>query len=226
NNAQLEADLLHIQEYKELVAMLQGRYSTLRTNCAFLEDILNNPELQMAKSIASAGFGMFLFCGGFFVGKTFFLAAATLFVSVINPLSIPIILGSLIVGVAAFSFYWFSERASFENLIGSWFGLDKEKIDQLSNNEDIADTEANLNKLYHGLVEREVAIKEIICLKKQVAFSAPAQQDFPLPDAFSSNKSPPHKATVAEDLPFFSDVKSMPSANNDFHQEPSENLNF
>ncbi|WED43130.1 hypothetical protein [Legionella cardiaca] len=121
---QLQSDLA-------IANMLLKRHQELDEARKKLKEALSNPKLKMAKILTAAVAGIIFFSGGFFAGQTVAMAVAGLFMASVAATFWPIVLASIVVGLAAFSVYWFVERPGIENLISRWKGLDKEKIDAL-----------------------------------------------------------------------------------------------
>lgn len=120
-----------LEEQKILLQMsnmLTTRYSALDAARETYESDLNAPYLTTAKLITSAVAGVLFFGAGFFSGQSLALAVAGLFSSSVSAICWPIIIASSVVGLAAFSIYWFVERPGLESLVSRWHGMDEEKI--------------------------------------------------------------------------------------------------
>lgn len=115
---------------------------------------LDNPYLKVGKMITAAVAGIIFFSAGFFAGQTVALAIAGLFVASIAATAWPVLVASIVVGLAALSVYWFVERPGIENLISRWRGLDKEKVDMLCKSKVVDRETEKLENLIHALEER------------------------------------------------------------------------
>jgi hypothetical protein len=111
--------------------MLVTRYAALDSARQKYKADLSATSLIVAKSVTSAVGGIVFFGGGFFSGQSLALAAASLFTTSASALFWPVIVASLLVGVAACSIYWFVQRPGLESLVSRWLGIDEEKIDAL-----------------------------------------------------------------------------------------------
>ncbi|WP_051555220.1 hypothetical protein [Legionella fairfieldensis] len=124
-------DCRQLKEDIALIRELIRRYNDLDKVRNTLTELKENKSLKVAKYATAAIAGVIFFSGGFFAGQTVALAIAGLFfASAIVPTFWPVVLVSVLVGLAAFSVYWFVERPGIENLIGRFMGLDQEKIDK------------------------------------------------------------------------------------------------
>ncbi|MDX1837772.1 hypothetical protein DIZ81_09315 [Legionella taurinensis] len=148
-----------LEEYLQLMKVLKARRDEILRDVEVLKKSLNNPALKAIKYATALLTGVIFFSGGFFAGKTVALAIAGLFVTSISPgLAIGILVVGLLVAAASFAIYWYVERPGIENLIGRIIGLDKEKIDKITN------VEENNNEKK----EMEASIKNIDTRKKEI----------------------------------------------------------
>ncbi|KTC76887.1 hypothetical protein [Legionella brunensis] len=134
-----------------IAELLLKRHQDLNESRIKLLQALDNPYLKVAKTATAGIAGIIFFSGGFFAGQTVALAIAGLFVSSVAATFWPVVLASVIVGLAAFSVYWFVERPGIENLISRWKGLDKEKMDALCESEVVERETNKLNTLIENL---------------------------------------------------------------------------
>lgn len=140
-----------LEEDLKIAKMLSQRHLELTEARDSLTSALDNPYLKAGKYATAAIAGIIFFSGGFFAGQTVSLAIAALFVTTMTATAWPIVVASIVVGLAALSVYWFVERPGIENLISRWRGLDKEKIDKLCKS-DVVDKETEkLNELITSL---------------------------------------------------------------------------
>lgn len=130
-----------------LIALLMHRFQSLTESRKELALIQNNDSsLSAAKTIVSLITGIIFFNSGYFAGETLAIELGQLIFGSMAAGSWPVILTSLIVGLAAFSVYWIVERPDMEDLISRWFGMDQSKITQLCD-------ETSMEKQNQKLVE-------------------------------------------------------------------------
>lgn len=147
-----------------VIDMLIQRHKALDKDRQKFKDAMNNKFLQGVKITTAATIGIIFFSGGFFAGQTVALAVAGLFVASVAATAWPIVLASLVVGLAALSVYWFVERPGIEKLISRRAGLDPKKIEQLCGDKAVREESENLANLKEKLTSekgvREVRKKE------------------------------------------------------------------
>lgn len=111
--------------------MLQKRFTLLTKASNQFGMALESENMKMAKTLISGVSGILFFGGGFFAGQSVALFVSGLLVNSLTPAFWPVILFSVIVGLAAFSIYWYVERPGLDKLVSSWFGLNEENIQKL-----------------------------------------------------------------------------------------------
>ncbi|KTD07499.1 hypothetical protein [Legionella jamestowniensis] len=161
----LEKTQQQLEEDKALAVMLLKRHEALNEARDKLKKALNNPYLNAAKMATAAVAGIIFFSGGFFAGQTVALAVAGLFFTSVAATFWPVLLASVVIGLAAFSVYWFVERPGIENLISRWKGLDKEKIDALCKSKVVDRETEKLQILLNNIEEKINALKDNAALK-------------------------------------------------------------
>ncbi|GGI84342.1 hypothetical protein [Legionella impletisoli] len=127
-----------LDEMRMMIRMLRGRYEALQGAREEYQRSLNNPVINTTKSVVGVLTGVLFFSGGFFTGQSLGIAIAGLMgvsAAVTFP---PILILSVLAGLAAFSLYWYLEKPGVENLVSDWFGLNKEKIEQFSDENEVA----------------------------------------------------------------------------------------
>lgn len=147
------SDPKELESLKELMEMLFVRYRSLSIARDRYKKTFDEHPMQFAKGIAASIAGVLYFGGGFFAGQTLAIAVAGLFTVSVAATLWPVVMTSMLAGIAALSVYWFLERPGIENLVGRWFGMDKDKVDALS--EEVESHEKALAKLKRGLVARQ-----------------------------------------------------------------------
>lgn len=156
-----------------IVKMLQKKHDALEGARKTMENLGSGSALQAAKSITAGVAGIIFFSGGFFAGQTVALSIAELCFTAVASSFPPIVLISLLVGVAAFGVYWYVERPGIENLIAGHVGLDQEKIETFCDKNKIKETTANLMKLEAGYnktiqrMESTEKLKELIIINAE-----------------------------------------------------------
>ncbi|ARB92347.1 hypothetical protein [Legionella longbeachae] len=175
--------LQELEQDLEIAKMLLKRHEDLNEARSQLKSALENPYLKAGKMITAGIAGIIFFSGGFFAGQAVALTIASAFVPVVAATAWPIIAVGVLVGLAAFSIYWFVERPGIENLIRRWKGLDKEKMDQLCKSKVVDRETEKLQNLIQGIEERielkrvnttaqsqvQTLVEEVSRLKQQLA---------------------------------------------------------
>lgn len=135
----------------EMAAMLNIRYQGLDSARFAYKTDLNAYHVTVAKSITSAVAGTVFFGGGFISGQAVSLAFANLYVSAVAATFWPVLVASTVVGLAAFSIYWFVQRPGLERLVSRWLGLDEDKIEALADEDVVKHQLRELNQLTRQL---------------------------------------------------------------------------
>ncbi|QBR85134.1 hypothetical protein E3983_12695 [Legionella israelensis] len=153
-----------LNNYLAILNYLESRKGELQETQKTFDKAIHHPALVVAKYATAAVAGVLFFGGGYFAGQTVALAVVGLFIASVSPVSWPVIAISLTVALAAFSIYWFVERPFVQNLIGRWMGLDKDKIEQFSdettphdekktNKKSVADRDSENLKIARNMIE-------------------------------------------------------------------------
>lgn len=121
-------DMTELNDLQKMSAMLKSRHEEINAAKATYQQALNHSSLNVAKKVTALATGVLFFSSGFFMGQSL----AMLFLTGVSAAAWPVTLTGVVMGLAAFGNYWFLERPGLENLVSKWFGLDKEKIEQLS----------------------------------------------------------------------------------------------
>ncbi|MGQ3888328.1 hypothetical protein ACQUW5_04750 [Legionella sp. CNM-1927-20] len=160
NNIQYKKTCDEIDADLQLIQLLIQLYNELDNERKALTQALERPALKATKVAAAIITGIIFFSGGFFAGQTVALAIAGLFTAGVAATFWPILVASVFVGLMAFAVYWFVERPGVENLISKWFGLDKEKIDELCNPKLVEKDKTKLNQVEAMLLERREELEK------------------------------------------------------------------
>ncbi len=148
----------------EIVQMLKYRYQALDEARDVYKNALEDLSLYVAKSMIAAMTGMLFLAGGFFAGQSLALVVAGFFLATLSATSLPVLLTSIVVGLSAFSLYWYLERPGVENMISRLFGLDKETIDKFAGDDVVKQHKHELDKLSAKLEDKIIVQKKIIDL--------------------------------------------------------------
>ena len=108
---------------------------------------LKRTELVIIKTAVALTAGILFFSYGFFSGQSLAVAILSLYLSTVSLVFWPVMIMSIVVGLASFGVYWFVERPGLENLVGSWLGLDEDKINQLADSDALSKTSRKLSQL-------------------------------------------------------------------------------
>ncbi|MCW8408793.1 hypothetical protein OQJ13_07395 [Legionella sp. PATHC035] len=120
-----------LQQLEKIISMLQTRFKSLTEASKQFEQALHSDDMQMAKTLISGASAVLFLGGGFFAGQSVALFISSLFVNPIIHTFWPVIIFSTLVGIAAFSLYWYVERPGLNKLMSSWFGLNEEHVQKL-----------------------------------------------------------------------------------------------
>ena len=154
-----------LKEAQAILSMLKQRHEALDKPRKDLKAAGNRPIIKVAKIITSSLAGIIFFSGGFFAGQTVALFIAGLVGATVAPAFWPVIVASIVVGLAAFSIYWFVERPGIENLISRRVGLDKDKIDVFCEKDTLDKSLVDLKKT----LEAQIKLKEENAELKELA---------------------------------------------------------
>jgi len=127
--------------------MLCIRYDALDKARNAYTRSLENRYLIAAKFVMAAIAGVSFFGAGFFAGQSLSMWIASSVAGTVSVTFWPIILVSVVVGIAALCLYWFTQRPGLMNLVGRWFGLDKDKIDVFASKEAVHERKEELKNL-------------------------------------------------------------------------------
>jgi hypothetical protein len=136
-----------LEEDLQIMELIIARFSKLDKEREALTQLEKDKKLTALKYIAYGVIGLIYFSSSFFIGQAMALAIAGLFVAGTAPLSWPIVLASVAIGLSALAVYWYVERPSIEKLVSRLFGLDQDKIDEFCNPEKVAAQKAKLEQL-------------------------------------------------------------------------------
>lgn len=140
-----------LQALNDQVVMLGNRVTALSNSSKQFDLALNSKKMKAAKAAFVGLAGILFFGGGFFAGQSVAVFLLGMVVAGAGATFWPVTLFSIVVGLAAFSLYWYVERIGLEQLISGWFGLDEEKIQALCANEHVKEELDELDGLHAQL---------------------------------------------------------------------------
>ena len=121
----------NLKQLQCIISMLEKRFTMLTEASKQFELALASENMSIAKTLISGVSGILFFGGGFFAGQSVALFMSGLLINSLTPAFWPVIFFSALVGLAAFSIYWYVERPGLDKLVSSWFGLNEENIQKL-----------------------------------------------------------------------------------------------
>jgi hypothetical protein len=136
-----------LNQLELMAAMLQQRFVELGAVGEQFALVLNNKGAKAAKLIFSGIASLLFFGGSFCTGQSASLFILSFFMSSVSPLSIPVLLFSLVLGMAAFTLYWYVQFPDLNSLVSGWFGLDDSRIAVLCDKKLFAHEEDKLTLL-------------------------------------------------------------------------------
>ncbi|KTD66617.1 coiled-coil protein [Legionella santicrucis] len=189
--------LQELEQDLAIAKMLLKRHEDLNEARSQLKLALENPYLKAGKMITAGLAGIIFFSGGFFAGQAVALTIAGAFIPMVAATAWPIVAVGVVVGLAAFSIYWFVERPGIENLIRRWKGLDKEKMDQLCKSNIVDRETEKLQNLIQEIEEKielnhintntqaqvQTLVEEVSRLKQQLAQKTPQKMQLHIDQA-------------------------------------------
>lgn len=149
-----------LRQYEQILELLQKHLDKLAETSEQFDAALNSTPMQVLKFGLSMVTAALFFGGSFCAGQTVSLFILGLFLTAITPASLPVLLFSTFVGLAAFSLYWCVEFPELKTLVSGWFGLDDRKIDMLCD-KDLLHVEQQ------KLVKLKTRIADMVPLKEQ-----------------------------------------------------------
>lgn len=188
-----------------LLEMLEKRYAGLDEARQALKKALDSPLLSFFRYLTSSIAGVLFFSSGFFAGQTVAMAIASLFLAAVTPTFWPVLVASFVVGIAALSMYWFVERPAFENAIGRWVGLDKDNIEKLCDDDEVAKEQCKLAALKEKMQIRYAELTRIHELEGQTSLKWGFQPDDSL-EMPSFNVD-----SFEEEVPLIIDIEEVPA---------------
>ncbi|KGP64327.1 hypothetical protein EP47_00320 [Legionella norrlandica] len=154
-----------LDELKRTVSMLQIHVKSLIKTSKQFDEALNSRKMNISKAVISGISGVLFFGGGFFAGQSVALYLFALFMTSVTPAFWPVILFSVVVGLAAFSLYWYVQRVGVNKLVSEWFGLDEDKIEKLCGKSNLDKELKKLDNLQEKIMTTSNLISEVTHLK-------------------------------------------------------------
>lgn len=155
-----------LDNYAFTVSMLQKR---LRGVCVASEQFysaLNSQAMEITETIVSWVAGVLFFGSGFFAGQSVALFFLGLVMTTVTPAFLPVVLFSLGIGIASFGIYWNVERVGIKALIGTWYGLEEEKIKTLCEPQKLVNEDIKLNNLLDHVLSTKALVSQLAVLKQ------------------------------------------------------------
>lgn len=149
-----------------IITMLQKRLKDVRLASGQFDSALNNEDMALTETIVSWVAGLLFFGSGFFAGQSVAIFFLGLFMTTVAPTFWPVVLFSLGIGVAAFGIYWNVERVGIKALIGTWFGLEEEKIKELCDPDKLVNEDMKLKNLLEHVLSSSALVSELAALKQ------------------------------------------------------------
>lgn len=186
-----QLSLEELDTLKDQVLMLGNRVKALSQSSNKFNLALNSKKMKAAKTAFVGLAGILFFGGGFFAGQSVAVFLLGLVLAGASATFWPVTLFSIVVGLAAFSLYWYVERIGLEQLISGWFGLDEEKI------QDLCATE-NVNNEYKELMDLHAQLSGVETLKRSIpeAPVSPEVTDIEPPPLYYNHVVAPSEETA------------------------------
>ncbi len=180
-----------LDELKQILHMLDNQGNLLSNLSSQFNDAIHSPGMKIIKFILSGLAGSVFVLGGFLSGQTVAVFMLGLFLGSVAPTAWPVIVAGLVIGAAAFCLYWYVERVGLEKLIGSWFGLDEEKIEILCN-------ESKINKEKRLLSNLKNRVQDMMTFKDQHFLEPGVSQKISNTTGFFSVKNIENNSVIKE----------------------------
>ncbi len=178
--------LEELKDYEQMIAALKQSLERLAKTGEQFDAVLNSAQMKAIKLILSSVTAALFFGGSFCAGQTVAIFIFSFFMTAITPASLPVLLFSTLVGLAAFSLYWHVEFPGLKKLVTSWFGLDRDKIDKLCN-QDLLDKEKQKLEQLHERIVGVSELKEQIPLHQQKIDLSKEKKPTPSPTLIGEN---------------------------------------
>ncbi|WP_428414232.1 hypothetical protein, partial [Legionella sp.] len=155
-----------LQQLEQIITLLEQRFTQFSAISEQFEQALYGGQLHFAKLALSIVFAALRFGGSFCAAQTVSLSLFGLIMTTVSPASLPILLCSTLVGLAAMSLYWFVEFPGLESVVSSWLGLDETKIAALCNRDTLAKQQEKLGNLKEHIREATETKQQLATLKQ------------------------------------------------------------
>lgn len=101
----------------------------------------NRVQFKIVTYIISIFSGILFFSTGFFAGQSLAVTILNATQAIVFTSDFPVMLTSIIVGLASFSIFWFAESQNMELMVSRWFGIEKDKFQKLPSLDDLTKSE-------------------------------------------------------------------------------------
>jgi hypothetical protein len=142
-----QCSLEDLKTIEQLVAELKNQFKSVCQDSKQFNTALSSHFVRATQLVFSCMSGILFFGGGYFAAQSVAVIFLSLFLSVVSPVFWPVIVFSVIVGIASLIFCWHIELPGMNRVISSWFGLDEDKIESLCHEELIHKEDMKLNNL-------------------------------------------------------------------------------
>lgn len=191
---QASDDPVELKQYISILNLIDQQFGQISIAQNKLEKSLNDPKMKTAKIITTATVGLFFAAGGYFTGEAVVLLVAGLVTTAV-PATWLVIAAGLAIGLCAYYLYFRTEGSSVKNWLGSRFGLDKEKIDQLSDKKAFKQ-DKGLLKTTQALLQKKLPEDQpderLGASNRRGAHAGRSRADLSKNRLFSVNESPCH----------------------------------
>jgi hypothetical protein len=136
-----------LAEREKILAMLAKRCSEVSQTSKYFVKALNGKGMKVVKYLVTGLAGFLFFGSGFFAGQSVAVFVLNMFYGAVASTFWPVILFSVLVGLASLAIFWIVENEGVSQLISKWFRLDREKIDRVCDKEKLEQEENKLQVL-------------------------------------------------------------------------------
>lgn len=138
----------------QVLSMLESQLDSIKKAGKQFAEALDSPQMTLIKRIFIGINATLFFGGGFFAGQSVGTFIAGLIIGgAVGSTFLPVTLFAVLVGVASLCLYWYVEKEGLEQVIGNWFGLDQEKVDELFDQEKLEHQAQKLSSLKEKILD-------------------------------------------------------------------------
>lgn len=148
-----------------IVLLLQRELKELGAKSQQFARALKSKKMQVIKYIFTGVAGAIFFCGGFCAGQSVSVFLLSLLITNLAIPLWPVVVFSVLVGLAALSLYWYVERPEIDQLVSAWFGLDQHKIAKLCDPDKLQREADELDNLKVKIEDAALVAKQLETLR-------------------------------------------------------------